>query len=101
MRKNSAILFFVLAFGFFVMPSGVFAQNASSTPIKINARILPTVWYSTLSVNDGDSIKIYAGIQNNSGVDFVGTSTFYVDDKEISNISFLSKADSLRDISTN
>jgi hypothetical protein len=61
---------------------------------------LPTVWYSTLSVNDGDSIKIYAGIQNNSGINFTGTATFYVDDKEISTSSFSSVTNSLKDVST-
>ncbi|MCX6715649.1 MAG: hypothetical protein NT077_01370 [Candidatus Taylorbacteria bacterium] len=78
-----------------------FAQETTSSPTKINARILPTVWYSSLSVNDGDSIKIYAGVQNNSGIDFSGTASFLVDDKEISKVSFSSTADSLKDISTN
>lgn len=98
MKKNLTILFFVLAFSFLNMPLKVFAQGTS--PTTINARILPTVWYSTLSVNDGDSIKIYAGIQNNSGIDFTGTATFYVDNKEISTSPFSSTTDSLKDVST-
>jgi hypothetical protein len=100
MKKNSAILFFVSTLCFFVLPIAVFAEDSASST-KINARILPTVWYSTLSVNDGDSIKIYAGIQNNSGIDFVGTTTFFVDDEEISNAPFSSSADSLKDVSVN
>ncbi|MCX6751925.1 MAG: hypothetical protein NTZ87_00250 [Candidatus Nomurabacteria bacterium] len=99
MKKNLTILFFVLSFFVFGSSLKVFAQG--TTPITINARILPTVWYSTLSVNDGDSIKIYSGIQNNSGINFTGTATFYVDDKEISTSSFSSTADSLKDVSAN
>jgi len=97
MKKNLTILFFILVFSVLNIPSRVFAQGTA--PTTINARILPTVWYSTLSVNDGDSIKIYAGIQNNSGTNFTGTATFYVDDKEISTSPFSSTADSLKDVS--
>ncbi len=100
MRKYFVISFFVLITCFLSGPINVFAQDASSTPTKINARILPTVWYSTLSVNDGDSIKIYSAIQNNSGINFTGNATFYVDDKEISKVPFSSTVDNLKDIST-
>jgi hypothetical protein len=100
MRKNFTILFFVVIFSFLGGSLKVLAQDASSTATTINARILPTVWYSTLSVNDGDSIKIYAGTQNNSDINFTGTATFYVDDKEISTSSFSSTIDSLKDVST-
>jgi len=99
MRKYFVISFFVLIICFLTGPINVFAQDASSTPTKINARILPTVWYSTLSVNDGDSIKIYSAIQNNSGINFTGNATFYVDDKEISKVPFSSTVDNLKDIS--
>lgn len=75
MKKYFAILFFVIIFCFSGFPLNVFADEESSTSTKINARILPTIWYSTLSVNDGDSIKIYAGIQNNSGLNFTVTMT--------------------------
>ncbi len=78
----------------------VFAQSVSPSVTTINARILPTVWYSTLSVNDGDAIKIYAGIQNNSGVNINGEATFSVDDKEISRVPFSSVTESLIDVST-
>ena len=77
----------------------VYIMSASvalaASPTIINARVLPTVWYSTLSVNDGDSIKIYAGIQNNSGVDFTGTATFYVDDAVLNSTSFSSVSGNL------
>jgi hypothetical protein len=102
MKKNFPILFFALIFlifSIFGFSLKVFAQGTA--PTTINARILPTVWYSTLSVNDGDSIKIYAGIQNNSGIDFTGVAAFYVDDKEISSGPFSSTADSLKDVSAN
>lgn len=98
MKKNLTIILFILAFSVLNVPLKVFAQT--TTPTTINARILPTVWFSTLSVNDGDSIKIYAGIQNNSGIDFTGTTTFYVDDKEISTSPFSSTTDTLKDVST-
>lgn len=82
------------------VPLKVYAQNTTS-PTVINARILPTIWYSSLSVKEGESIKIYAGIQNNSNVNFGGVVTFYIDDKEISHTSFSSTIDSLKEISTN
>ncbi|MFA6430070.1 MAG: hypothetical protein WC229_03615 [Candidatus Paceibacterota bacterium] len=99
MNKKSSFFIIALCISFF--PFNSFAQTASSTPVKINARILPTIWYSTLSVNDGDSIRIYAGIQNNSGIDFSGTAVFYVDNEEISKKTFASKKDSLKDIDVN
>src|ERR1035437_1127949 len=101
MKKILTILFLVLLFSILNVPLKVFAQGAAGTPQQINARILPLVWYSTLSINDGDSIKIYAGIQNNSGVNFTGVATFFVDDKEISNSPFSSTADSLKDVFVN
>jgi hypothetical protein len=57
------------------------------------------VWYSALFVTEGDNIKIYAGIQNNSGIDFTGTATFYIDYKEMSNSPFASSDNSLNDVS--
>jgi hypothetical protein len=99
MKKNLTILFFIIVFSFLNVPLWVFAQ--ATTPTTINARILPTVWYSALSVNDGDSIKIYAGIQNNSGINFTGVATFYVDGAAISTSPFSSTTDTLQDVSTN
>ncbi len=100
MKKDFAI-FLILIFFVLGVPSLVFAQDVVKTPVTINARILPTIWYSTLSVKEGDSVKIYAGIQNNSGTDFSGVATFYVDDKESSHVSYFSKAGGLNEVSTN
>lgn len=99
MRKILTILSFAFIFSILSVPLTVFAQNTTS-PTVINARILPTIWYSALSVKEGESIKIYAGIQNNSSVSFTGTAVFYVDDKEISKSPFSSTANDLKEIST-
>jgi len=101
MKKYAVLSLLTLVACFSIGASNTFARGTSIGTTTINARILPTVWYSSLSVNDGDSIKIYAGIQNNSGINFTGTASFLVDDKEISNVPFSSTADSLIDISTN
>ena len=101
MKKYFIIFFLALIASYIFVPTSAFAEDASSTPTKINARILPTVWYSTLSVNDGDRIKIYAGIQNNSNMNFTGNATFYVDDKELTKAFISSTADSLKDVSAN
>jgi|GEM_PF-1114418 len=95
---------FFLVFSIVIILGGpliVYAQSASAASTVINARILPTVWYSSLSVGDGDSIYIYAGIQNNSGVDFSGVATFQVDDAVIGRSTFISKSGGLIDVSTN
>jgi len=94
-------LFFLIVLCLMILPNVSMAEAAVSSPVIINARVLPTVWYSTLTVNDGDSIKIYGAIQNNSGVNFKGSAIFYVDDKEISKGAFSSMADSLIDVSAN
>jgi hypothetical protein len=101
MKKYFFILLFVFTFCLFASTEKVFAENASSTTIQINARIMPLIWYSTLSINDGDSIKIYAGIQNNSGFSFTGNAIFYVDDVEIAKRPFTSANNTLMDISAN
>ena len=100
MTKKYLIVFF-LVFIFCIIngPLNVFAETSSVVPEQINARILPLVWYSDIFITDGDNIKIYAGIQNNSGIDFTGTATFYVDDKVISDSEFTSSDDSLNDVS--
>ena len=100
MKRYFACLLFVSLVCLSIGASNVSAQGISGNQTTINARILPTIWYSSLSVTDGDSIKIYAGIQNNSGINFTGIASFLVDDKEISKVSFSSTADSLKDIST-
>ena len=100
MIKKYLIVFFLI-FVFWIIngPLNVFAEISSEAPEQINARILPLVWYSALSMNDEDSIRIYAGIQNNSGIDFTGIATFYINDKVVSDSEFTSLDDSLNDVS--
>lgn len=100
---------FVFALPFFI-PTAAYAETgvvtASATvpatapaTTTINARILPTVWYSSLNVNDKDSIKIYAGIQNNSEVTFNGVAIFFVDGTALASTTYISIPDSLKDVS--
>jgi hypothetical protein len=98
--KRYFVIYFVILLGISFFSQSVFAQNSDDARREINARILPTVWYSTLSINEGDSVKIYAAIQNNSGLDFTGTAIFFVDNIELSKNSFSSNADSLRELSS-
>lgn len=88
-------IFLSVALLIFNYSSVAFAQTAE----KINAQILPTIWYSSLSVKEGDKIKVYAGIQNNSGVNFSGTVTFYADSAKIAQAPFNSASDSLKEVS--
>jgi len=88
-KKYLIVFFLVFIFCIINGPLNVFAETSSVVPEQINARILPLVWYSVLSINNEDSIRIYAGIQNNSGIDFTGTATFYVDDKAIQIVNLL------------
>ena len=96
MNNKTIITFTVLAIIITEVPFIVSAQTAT----KINARILPTIWYSSLLVNDGDSIEIYAAIQNNSGIDFSGTAEFIVDGQNISQSNFSSTDGILKDLFT-
>ena len=82
---------------FFVSNLTVHTAKAATV---INARILPTVWYSSLSVSDGDSVKIYVAVQNNSGINFSGTASFVVDDKKIHDEPFTSQSGILTGISS-
>ena len=98
-KKYLIVFFLIFIFCIINGPLNVSAEVSSAVPEQINARILPLVWYSVLSINDEDSIKIYARIQNNSGIDFTGIATFYVDDKVILDSAFTSSDDSLNDVS--
>lgn len=96
MRKHFLTLFcFWLAAWLFT--SSVLAQEAVKE--KINARILPTIWFSSLTTKEGESVKVYAAIQNNSGINFSGAITFYTDDIEIKKVSFSSPSDFLKEVS--
>ena len=63
----------------------------AQTVTTINARVLPTLWYSSLSADEGETVTIYTGIQNDSGTDFSGTITFTVDGVTIGSKQFNSK----------
>lgn len=98
--KNFLLFLFIFIFSFLNFSLKVFAQDVTETSMIINAQILPTVWYSTLSFKEDENIKIYAGIQNNSDVNFTGTVTFYVDGEKFSNVLFSSNANTLKDVFT-
>ena len=66
---------------------------------QINAGVLPSVWYSSLNVNDQDSIKIFGAVQNHSDTDFSGVISIFVDDKLNSSVNFISNNNSLTEVS--
>lgn len=74
-------------------------QKVFAETVKINAGVLPSIWYSSFDINDQDSIKIFGGIQNHSDTGFSGTATIFVDSKENTKTNFISKPDSLVEIS--
>ena len=68
--------------------------------MTINARVLPTVWYSKLDPVEGDSVRIFGTIQNDSGVEFKGLATFYVRGKNVGQSEFVSTSGRLTVVST-
>ena len=78
---------------FTTFSSILFAQS-----VKINAGILPSVWFSSLNVQDKENIKIYGGIQNHSSLSFSGVASILVDNAEKSKVDFVSDAGSLIEI---
>ncbi|MFZ2049148.1 MAG: hypothetical protein WAV25_02550 [Minisyncoccia bacterium] len=99
--KKLSYLMLIFSVYFIAVPSTSFAQSTPSSSTRINARILPTIWYSSLSIKEGDKIKIYSGLQNNSGVDISGTVSFYIDNNKVASDTFVSKSESLKDVSIN
>lgn len=97
-RLTHPISTFALVAGFVLVLNlpVVWAQEATE---KINAQILPTIWYSSLDAKEGDKLRIYAGIQNNSGLQFSGSVMFYVDDAKIGEVPFTSESETLKEIS--
>ncbi|MDP2641938.1 MAG: hypothetical protein Q8P21_01440 [bacterium] len=91
--------FTFICLGLTMMPFLPLVSAEEAVKEKINARVLPTVWFSSLEVIEGDKVKVYAGIQNNSGIDFSGLVIFYADDTEIGRTSFDSRSDSLIEVS--
>ncbi len=86
---------FLLALALVIGVPG-FVQGATET---INARVLPTIWYSSLTAQAGDTVVIYAGIQNDSGIALTGTADFYVDGAKLTTVPFQSKSGSVERIS--
>ncbi len=86
----------ILISAIIINTSIVFAE-----PEQINARILPTIWYSDLNIKEGDTVKVFAGIQNNSNTNWTGNAVFLVDNVEIAKQAFTSNSDTLKDISAN
>lgn len=76
-----------------------FAGSAYASDTKINAGILPSVWYSTTNPSAGDNIEIYGGIQNHSEFTLSLEAVFYVDGIQSSIISFTSNPKTLIEIS--
>lgn len=66
----------------------------------INAQVLPTIWYSSLTAQAGDTVGIYAGIQNDSNTAFAGIATFYIDGIEVQAVSFQSKIGGVEKVGT-
>lgn len=89
-RFTAFIIVSVLACVLVPAASHAQATEAVEATTEINARVLPTIWYSTLSIRPDESIVIYGAIQNNSGVDFSGTAIFLEGDREISRVPFSS-----------
>lgn len=99
--KKILITSLILFFSYFY--SGVFyarAETNSTNTEIINARVLSSVWFSKLSISEGDNLKIYTAVQNNSGHDFNGTANFYVDGVDSANIDFVSNKNRLTEVST-
>ena len=95
------ITFLILFSSYF--NSSIFYASAetNSTNIEIiNARVLSSVWFSKLSISEGDNLKIYTAVQNNSVDDFTGTANFYVDDIDLASIDFVSNKNRLTEVST-
>ncbi len=100
MNKRIAIkLLAITAFIFSGFFTTAFADTSTSTEL-INAEILSNVWYSTTTINENDSIFIYAGFQNHSAKSLTVTAGFYVDDIQITKNNFSAGPKSLIKLET-
>lgn len=81
MRTALKIKFLILFFVFTVAVP-VLAQTA------LNAGFVDGIWYSKTPFFDGDEVRIYAVIQNQSGFDISGEVEFFSDDKLLSKSDF-------------
>jgi hypothetical protein len=66
---------------------------------QINAGLLKNIWYSKTDVYEGDKLKIFSGIYNQSDTSFSGTAVFYADNEEIFKDNFISKPETLVEVS--
>ncbi len=87
--------FIFLAFTFSTLVSVPIAALAAA---DLNARILPTVWFSSLSPKAGDVIYVHGAVQNESGKSFSGTAHFFVDGVDIGSVAYTSASGDLRDV---
>lgn len=68
--------------------------------MAMNSHVLPTVWYSNPNPAEGETVRIFAAIQNDSGVNYKGVATFYVRGKAIGDNEFISTSGRLSVVST-
>lgn len=67
---------------------------------KINAGLLPNIWYSELDIKDGDDIKIIGAFQNQSDQEITITVDMNVGSSTIKQRTLTSLPDSINEIST-
>ncbi len=77
-----------------------FAQNSFAADAKINAGVLPSIWYSTTTPSIDENIEIYGGIQNHSDLTLSIEAVFYVDGMPNSKMIFISNPKTLIEISS-
>ena len=90
MKQINFFIFLILLF--------FLAGTAKADEIKINAGLLPSVWYSSLNISNNDQISIYTGMQNHSNLSFSFDATLYVDGLATSSSNYVSKPDTLIEI---
>ena len=71
LRFKNKLIFLTLILSLVLIGNSVLAQSST-----INAGIVSGLWYSKVPFFDGDQIRIYTAIQNQSGFDFTGTVQF-------------------------
>jgi len=87
------IVFYFLIITVFFVAKPVFADD-----VKINAGILPSIWYSTLHIATDNQVDIYGGIQNHSDTGFSFIATLYIDDTPTNTTEATSNPDTLIEI---
>lgn len=77
-----------------------FGSSAYAADEKINAGLIPSVWYSVPAVYENEDIKIYAGFQNHSSSTFSGNAIFLVDGVKVGEASFSSSPETLIELAS-